>query len=402
MSVTARLDKQEVYLDYASFSPIDSDVLLAMQPYYDEMYGNPSSMHQMGRNARTSLELMREKIASLMGVEQDELFFTGSGTEANTMAIVGVARASKQYGNHIIVSAIEHVSVLEAVKILEQEGFVVSIAPVLPSGVIDMKACLSLITEQTILISCMYVNNEVGTIEPVEELCERVKEIRKGKYPLVHTDACQVGNLFSLKPSSLGVDLMTLNGTKVYGPSGIGLLYKRTGIPLQPLFVGGEQEGGVRAGTESLPLIAGLATALTKAQEKREEEYRRLLLLRDYFVKGLMEAVPGIIIHGNNKECSPSIVHVTIREVEGESMLLLLDAEGVYVSTGSACASHSITPSHVLVAMGYDETIIHGSLRFSMGKGTTQEALAYVLEVFPSVVKRLRAISSLTQKYETK
>ncbi len=394
MSHTAQLDKH-IYMDYASFSPIDKELLTSMEKYYGSNYGNPSSLHLCGRNAKQELYKAKEVMASVLSTAPEEIFFTSSGTEANLMAIAGIARSYQQKGNHIIVSAIEHASILETAKKLQREGFSVSIAPVKKNGVLDIDACISLITPNTILLSCMYVNNEIGTIQPIEELCRRVRAIQKEGFPLLHTDACQAGNILPLSVKQLGADLMTLNSTKVSGPAGVGLLYKRKDILIDPLIVGGEQEYGVRAGTEAVPLCIAFSLALKKAQERKNEEYSRLLALRQYFIAGLLKEIPDIHIHGDMATQSPAIIHVTVPYIEGESMLLLLDSWGVYVSTGSACASYKIAPSHVLVAIGQNEEIIHGSIRFSMGRETTQEDIDYVLVVFPEVVTRLRSLSAL-------
>jgi cysteine desulfurase len=391
---------KEVYADHASFSPVDGDVLSAMLPYYEAAYGNPSSLHHHGRKAGRALRVARERIASVLSVKPEEILFTGSGTEANNLAIVGAAKACRLRGNHVIVSAIEHPSVVEAAKSLEKEGFSVSHAPVRPDGTLDVEACVSLISEKTVLVSVMYVNNEVGTVQPIRELSRRIRECSGHDRPLIHTDACQAANVFPVSPAFLGADLMTLNSTKVAGPSGIGLLYKREGVRLEPLSRGGEQEQGLRAGTESLPLAVGFSLALAKAQHGCKKEYERLGELRSHFVNGLKKRIPGIRIHGDGDESkqSPAIVHVTVPRIEGEAMLLLLDSKGIYASTGSACASLRIAPSPVLLAIGHDADSIHGSLRFSFGKGTTKEDVDYILESFPVVTERLCSMSALKEK----
>lgn len=395
MSTTARSGRY-VYADYASFSPLDESVLSAMVPYYGEEFTNPSSLHERGRKAAHAIGEARGRIARVLSVVPEEIMFTGSGTEANNLAIMGVARAHRKKGNHVIISAIEHPSVLEAARSLEREGFRVSLIPVQRSGVIDINACMSYITDATILVSVMYVNNEIGTIQPIEELSSRISALQSR--PLLHTDACQAATLFPLRDLVSHVDMMTLNSTKVSGPSGVGMLFMRTGIVVQPLQVGGEQERGMRAGTENVPGIVGFSLALAKAQSVQESESIRLLGLRHYFCNGLKNRIPSVHIHGDEATQSPSIVHVTVPRIEGEAMLLLLDSRGIYASTGSACASLRLAASHVLTAIGQDPDTIHGSLRFSFGRSTTKEDIDYILEAFPVVAERLCSMTALMEK----
>ncbi len=397
MSHIAQSDRN-VYADYAAFSPIDKDVLVAMLPYYESAYGNPSSLHLCGRRARKELELARTRIAVLLGVKNEEIVFTSGGTESNNLALLGVARANANKGKHIIISAIEHQSIVEAAHQLERDGWKVDTCPVLPDGVLDIEACMRLISEETVLISVMYVNNEIGTIQPIRELARRLQELPKSSRPLFHTDACQAGNVLSLSPTVLGVDLMTINSTKLSGPSGVGLLYRKSGILLEPIIAGGEQERGVRAGTESLPLVVGFSLALSKAQRKHEEEAVRLRGLRNYFINGLKNRIPSVHVHGNEETQSPSIVHVTIPRIEGEAILLLLDSYGIYASTGSACASLRITASHVLTAIGHDPESIHGSIRFSFGKETTKDDIDYILGHLPLVTERLCSMTAIKER----
>lgn len=389
---------KETYLDYAAFSPTDEGVLSAMQPYYEASYGNPSSLHLPGRRAKKELEVARERIASTLLVEKEEIIFTSGGTESNNLAIIGIARANRSKGNHVIVSAIEHPSVLQAAKRLEEEGFDVSFAPVLANGTLDIDACMGLVTRKTVLVSVMYVNNETGTIQPVGELSKRLADLPENVRPFLHTDACQAGNVLPLSPCALGVDLMTVNSTKLSGPAGIGLLYRKRGINLEPMLVGGEQEGRSRAGTESVPLAVGFSLALSKAQRNCNEERVRLEGLRSYFVNGLRNRIPSIQIQGDERAQSPAIVHVTVPRIEGEAMLLLLDHYGIHASTGSACASLQLSASHVLTAMGHDVNTIHGSLRFSFGRKTAKEDLDRVLECLPLVTERLCSMTAIKEK----
>ncbi len=386
-----------VYLDHAATTPIDGDVLSHMQPYWGKEYGNPSSMHRSGWRAAHAQSEARDVCASCIHAYPDEIIFTGSGTESDNLAILGTAHAYASRGRHIVISAIEHKAVQEATQILQREGFEISVAPVDAYGMIDIPTLTSLVRDDTILVSAMLANNEIGTIEPIAELADSLRERRnKTGLPLLHTDACQAGGYVSLDVEALGIDLMTQNGSKVYGPKGIGLLYKRRGVRLSPLLVGGGQEHGLRAGTESVTLIMGFAYALLKAEELREHESLRLRSLRNYFIRGLQNAVPGVMINGHPEHVLPHIVHITVPGIEGESMVLMLDEQGIEVATGSACSAHDLKPSHVMSAIGQPSELIHGSLRFSMGRETTEEELEYVLRVFPSIVRRLTEISALT------
>ncbi len=386
---------KRIYLDYSASTPIDGEVLAAMRPYYSSRFGNPSSIHGDGRRSREVLETCRREIAAVIGATPGEIIFTGSGTEADNLALIGVMRANRARGNHLIVSAVEHKAVLQAAHVLEREGFRVSVLPVNALGNIDIEKCLSLITEQTILVSMMYVNNELGTVFPIQKLAATLAQKRTDRFPLLHTDACQASNLYPLDIRTLGVDLMSVNSSKLYGPVGAGFLYVRRGIALEPLIVGGEQEQRLRAGTESVPQIVGLTKAFLKAQSLRESEYTRLAGLRDFFVRELSLRIPPIRFNGDPHSCTPAIVHVSVPFVEGESMLLRLDAGGISVSTGSACSSFDLRPSHVLVAIGQDPELMHGSIRFSLGRHTTKGELDRVLEVFPRIAEELLSISAL-------
>ncbi len=388
---------RRIYLDYAASTPIDKEVFRTMLPYFGLDYSNPSSVHTSGRKAKRIIENARIDISKIINSNDNEIIFTSGGTEANNLAILGFARANRQNGNHIIISSIEHKSIIEAVNQLEKEGFEISFMPVDNFGRIKIEECLTLITTKTILISVMYVNNEIGTIQPIKELSERIKNETPFK-PLIHTDACQAANLFSLDVKDLGVDLMTINSSKIYGPAGIGLLYKRNDIKLHPIVFGGGQERGLRSGTESIANIFGFSLALTKAQENRKEEYERLKSLQKYFVEELEELIPNILINVPLEFRSPSITHVTVPYIEGESMLLKLDNLGIEVSTGSACSSNDLKPSYVLLAIGQDVKLIHGSLRFSFGRHTTKEDIDRVLNIFPKIVEDLTQMSALTLK----
>jgi cysteine desulfurase len=401
MSTFAGYDSSPViYLDYAATTPTDPDVLYEMQNYFSPMYGNPSSLHTSGRRSLSVVTSARENIARILGASPNEIIFTGGGTESDNLAILGVARANKKYGNHIIISAIEHKAVFEAARVLENEGFAVSIAPVDGCGVLDTDACMSLVRKETILISVMYANNEIGTVEPIQELAHKIKDMRgRSHTPIFHSDACQAVCYLDIDIPRIGVDLLTLNGSKIYGPKGIGVLYKRNDIAIEPIIVGGGQENALRAGTEAVPLIVGMCLALEKAEQMCESETKRLEILREYFIQGLKSNVPTVRINGHSTNHLPNIVHITVPNIEGESMVLMLDAVGVEVATGSACSAQDLKPSHVLSAIGQDENIIHGSIRFSMGRHTTKEHIDYVLSVFPPIVERLLGASAITTSY---
>jgi cysteine desulfurase len=390
---------KSIYLDYAATTPIDNEVLSLMLPYFSDEYNNPSSLHKSGRKALKAIREAKEIISRIINVSSDEIIFTGSGTEADNIALIGTARANKEKGNHIIISAIEHKAILESAKFLEKEGFEISFLPVDKNGVVDLNEFKSLIREDTILVSVMLANNEIGTIQPVSEISKILKERRNQTgFPLIHTDACQDAGHTEIDVEKLGVDLLTLNGSKVYGPKGIGVLYKKRDVKISPIIVGGDQEKGYRAGTESVPVIMGMAFALQKSEELREKEEKRLLELRKYFISILKEKIPEIIINGHPTEVLSHIISVTMPNIEGESIVLMLDDKGVEVATGSACSAKNLKPSHVLIAIGQDDRLLHGSVRFSLGRKTTKEDLDYALSVFPEVVQRLKEISALTTK----
>ncbi len=384
-------------MDYASTTPLDRTVLAKMLPYFGPEYGNPSSLHQSGRKARAVIEKMRRVVAEVLRSLPEEIIFTGSGTESNNLAILGVARKNRQFGNHIIISAIEHKSILESAELLLNEGLEVSVLPVDKYGLINVEECLNLIKKETILISVMYANNEIGTIEPIKKLADSLKKRRGLKsFPLLHTDACQAAGFLTLDVSWLDVDLMTLNGSKIYGPKGVGILYKKKNVSISPIIVGGNQENKMRAGTESVPLIVGFGEALCKADFLQKIESRRLTLLRDYFLQNLFAKIPNAVLNGHGENRLPNNINVSIPNIEGESILLMLDQLGIEVSTGSACSSNDLKPSHVLLAIGQSPELAHGSIRFSLGRCTTKENLDYVLEVFPKIVRRLNSMSALT------
>ncbi len=400
LTTVASANPKKIYLDYAATTPLEPLVLAAMLPYFSAEYANPSSMHESGRRAKQAITRARLDIAELLNCAPDELIFTGSGTESDNLAMQGVARAYRAEGKHIIVSAIEHKAVLESAHALRRDGFEVDILPVDTFGRIDVDECLRLVRPTTTLISVMYANNEIGTILPIVELATALKKFRAGDraLPLLHTDACQAAGFLPLDVQELGVDLMTLNSSKIYGPKGVGMLYKKRGVRIQPLIVGGEQEMNLRAGTESVPLIVGMSVALKKVMEWRQEESARLTALRDYFIERLLTEIPGAILNGHPSERLPNNIHISIPYVEGEAILLMLDRQGIEASTGSACSAFDLKPSHVLMAIGQNAEFAHGSIRFSLGKETTRQEIDQVMVTFPPIIERLRSVSALTAK----
>lgn len=367
-----------------------------MLAYTDSRYANASSIHESGRKANQALYSLRKRVAKVIGSRPSEVIFTGSGTESDNLAILGFARANRQHGNHIIVSAIEHKAILEPAKQLQKEGFDVTILPVDKQGSVSVADCLEAIRHNTTLISVMYANNEIGTIQPIKELAKELQSLKMDRLPVLHSDACQATGMLSINVNNLGVDMMSLNSSKIYGPKGIGMLYIRDGLKLQPIIHGGSQEGGLRAGTENLASIAGFVQALEIAESKRNDEVSRLMKLNRYFCESLLSSVDDIKLNGHPENRLVNNLHFSIKDIEGESMLLMLDHHGIAASTGSACTAHDLKPSHVLMAIGQSNEIVHSSIRFTMGRGTTMQQVNKVLQVFPDIIKKLRKSSVLT------
>jgi cysteine desulfurase len=385
---------RQVYLDHAATTALDPRVCEAMLPYLGQACGNPSSFHSIGKQAKDAVDAARERIAKLLGARADEILFTSGGTESDNLAILGFARANKEKGRHLVTTTIEHQAVLEAMLHLEKkEGFEVTYVSVDRDGLVDPEAIERAIRPDTILVSVMAANNEIGTIEPIAEIGNKIQKKRGANlYPVFHTDACQASGVFDLNIQKLHVDLLTLNGSKIYGPKGAGVLYAKRGLKLQPLQFGGAQERGLRPGTENVAGIVGLAKAFEIAQACREDEAARLIPLRDKLIKGILQ-ISKTRLNGHRIERLPNNVNVSILDIEGEALLLYLDAQGVYASTGSACTSASLDPSHVILALGLPYEVAHGSMRFTLGRSTTEEDIDYVLEVLPPLVAKLRSIS---------
>jgi cysteine desulfurase len=391
METLRRVSMGRIYLDYAATTPTHPEVVKAMIPYFSEVFGNPSSIYTCGQEAKGALEEARGKVAELIGARDEEIVFTSGGTEADNFAIKGVAYANESKGNHIITTTIEHHAVLETCHFLETKGFRVTYLPVDEYGLVAPEEVRQAITSKTILISVMQANNEIGTIEPIAEIGKIAREV--GIY--FHTDAVQTVGHLPVNVDELSVDLLSMSAHKLYGPKGVGALYIRKGTKLLPFVHGGEQERGRRASTENVPGIVGLGKAVEIARQEMSEEAERVTYLRDKLINGLLERIDHTRLNGHPTNRLPNNVNVSIAFAEGESMCLNLDLEGICTSTGSACSSAITEPSHVMVALGLPPLEAHSSLRFSLGKWTTEEEIDRVLEVLPRIVAKLRAMSPL-------
>jgi cysteine desulfurase len=379
-----------IYMDHNATTPVDNRVLEAMLPYFSEKYGNPSSIYRLAKECDLAKEKSREKVAGLIGAKPAEVFFTSCGTESDNLAIKGVCFANKERGNHIITSKIEHHAVLSTCKWLEKEGFEVSYIGVDKYGIVNLHELEKSITDKTILISIMYANNEVGTIEPIADIAD----IAKTRDIYFHTDAVQAVGKIPINIKDLEIDLLSLSAHKLYGPKGIGALYIKKGANIDPLLHGGHHERNKRAGTENVPGIVGLGVASEIASEDIEKS-KEIKILRDKLEKGLLERIDDIKINGHPEKRLDGTLNLCIKYVEGESMLIHLDYNNIAASSGSACTSGSLEPSHVLTAMGISPEIAHGSLRFSLGKENTEEQVNKILETLPPIVEKLRAMSPL-------
>ena len=386
---------RKIYLDNNATTRMREEVLEAMLPYYKDIYGNASSVHEFGRIARRAIDDARQKTAALLGASSvEEIIFTSGGTEADNFAIKGVVHALRSKGNHIITSSVEHHAVLNTCKFLEKEGCKVTYLKVDQYGIIDLDELKKSITDKTILITIMYANNEVGTIEPVEEIAKIAKE--KGVY--FHADAVQATGKLPLEVKNSDMDLVSMSGHKIYGPKGVGALFIRKGTKITPQMLGGHHEMGKRAGTENVAGIVGLGKAAELAKKEIAEEKRSLTDLRDYLYKGITARIESVRLNGHPEKRLPNTLNVGFKYLEGESIVLNLDMEGIAVSTGSACTSGSLEPSHVLTAMGVDPAETQGTIRFSLGRDNTKEDMDYVVEILPPIIKRLRDMSPLYEK----
>lgn len=385
---------KNVYMDYSATTPVKKEVLDAMLPYFSEHFGNPSSLYSIAQESKEALEKARGQVASLIGAKANEVFFTAGGSEADNWALEGVADALKDKGNHIITTKIEHHAILHTAEYLEKHGIDVTYLDVDAEGRVNPEDVEKAITDKTVLISIMMVNNEVGTIEPIKEIAE----IAHNHGILLHTDAVQALGNVPIDVNDMGIDLMSMSGHKIYGPKGVGALYIRKGTKISNFIHGGAQEMKKRAGTENLAGIVGFGKAAELAKENLESHINRVSELRDYFISEVTSKIPDTIVNGSMEHRHPGNANISFEYIEGESMLILLDMNGISVSTGSACSSKSLTPSHVLSAMGIPVERIHGTLRFTIGDPTTKEDIDYVIEKLVEIVQKLRELSPVSRE----
>ncbi|MFH1352816.1 MAG: cysteine desulfurase NifS [bacterium] len=381
----------KIYLDHNATTPVDPRVVKAMAPYFRRDFGNASSLHSFGRSARKAVEEAREKIAVFLGASPGEIVFTSGGTESDNFAVKGAAFANGEKGKHIITSAIEHPAVLGTCKFLEKRGYRVTYLSVDEYGVVSMDELKKSIGDETVLVTVMHANNEVGTIQPVKE----IGEIAKRNNVLFHTDAVQAAGKIPINVDDLKIDLLSLSGHKLYGPKGIGVIYIRKGTKLESIIHGGHHEKNHRAGTENVAGIVGFAKAVEIAGKEMSEENERLKKLRDKFVSGIMNSIKHVKLNGHPARRLPNTADLSFKYIEGESIVLKLDLKGVAASSGSACASGSLEPSHVLSAMGIPPEIAQGSVRFSLGRGSTEKDIDFVVKELPGIVNVLRKMSPI-------
>ena len=390
------MEKRRLYMDYSATTPVKKEVLDEMMPYLTDYFGNASSFHLFGRETKTALDKARKQIASLVNADPNEIFFTNGGTESDNWALQGAAFARKNKGNHIITSKIEHHAILHTCEYLEKvHGFEVTYLDVDADGIVDLEQLKREIKDTTILVSIMYANNEIGTIQPIKE----ITEIAHAHGALMHTDAVQAAGNIPVDVKKLGVDLMSMSGHKIYGPKGIGSLYMKKGVKIHNLIHGGAQERRKRAGTENIPAIVGYGKAAEMAKENMENHIAELTRLRNKLIEGVLERIPHTRLNGHRTNRLPGNANFSFEFIEGEGILLLLDQLGIAASSGSACTSGSLDPSHVLMSIGLTHEWAHGSLRLTVGDFTTDEDIDYILENLPGVIERLRSFSPLYQTY---
>jgi len=382
-------------MDHGAGMPLDSRVFEAMKPYFMEYYGNPSSSYSSGNIAKEALAASREKVAQLVAAENSrEIIFTSGGTESNNLAIKGVAYRNREKGNHIITTAIEHISVINICKFLQKQGFEVTYVPVDKQGVVDLEKVKAAIKDKTILISVMYANGEIGTIQPIREIGKLAQE----NSIIFHVDAVAAAGKVPINVKEENIDLLSISSNDMYGPKGVGALYIKKGTKILPIIQGGGQETGLRSGTENVPGIVGMGKAAELAKKEMKSEVKRLIGLRGKLITDVLDKIDYSFLNGHPTERLPNNANLRFSYIEGESLILGLDMHGIQVSSGSACTSKTLEPSHVLLAIGLAHEEAHGSLVFTMGKQNMEEDVDYVLEVLPDVVKRLRALSPLTPK----
>ena len=379
-----------IYLDNASATPLDPEVLEEMKPFFSNDYGNPSALHTKGVTAKEALNDARKRIAKVLACQVDEIIFTGSGTESNNLALAGVARANKERGNHIIISSIEHESIIKTASALEKEGFMVTTLQVNEDGFVNTDELLRAINDKTILVSIMYANNEIGTILPIKEIGKAINDAHPSVF--FHVDACQAGGQLSLSVKQMNVDLFSMNGSKMYGPKGVGLLYKNKRVPIESILHGGNQEKGYRSGTENVASLIGLAKALEIAESKRKAETKRLESLRDYVISHIDEKVYGALLSGHPKKRLANNIHFTIDNVDGETLVMYLDGKGIAAATGSACTTKSVEASHVIRAIGKSEAIAKTAIRFTLGRSTTKKEIDILIKTLVEVTEKIRSL----------
>lgn len=392
---------KNIYLDHAATTPTDPEVVRAMAPYWSENYGNPSSLYRLGQASKRALNQARQIVADTLVCQPEEIFFSGGGTESINLAIRGLMTAIKLPGqtNHLITSTIEHHAVLHTADRLKRQGYQVSLVPVDDQGLVLLPVLQAAIQDNTTLVSIMMANNEIGTIEPIQEIgvyLDKLNQERaEKKLPKIyfHTDACQAAGALDLNVNKLHVDLLSLNGSKIYGPKGVGVLYIRRGTPLLPIIDGGGQENNLRSGTENVPGIVGLGRALELVNKNKEKENARLIELRDWLINEIITKIPKTRLNGHPTKRLPNNVNISILDIEGEAMLLYLDEIDVQASTGSACTSTTLEPSHVIRALGCPYEVAHGSMRFTLGKSTSRDDLKYLMQHLPKIVEHLRQAS---------
>lgn len=385
---------EHVYFDHAATTPVDERVLQKMLPYFTDNFGNPNSQHWFGRRSVTAVDEARDTVASLIGAKPSEIYFTSGGTESDNWAIRGAAHARAEKGKHLIISAVEHPAMITTAKELEKEGFEISLAPVDEYGAVDVEKLKSLLRPDTIFVGIMTANNEVGTIQPLAEISGLCRE----RGILFFTDAVQAAGALKIDVNDPAVDLLSFSGHKFYGPKGVGVLYIRSGLKLGKIITGGHQERTMRGGTTNVPAIVGLAEALRLVQEEREKNAAYVSSLRDRFISRVLHEIPYVKLNGHPQKRLPANANFSFRYIEGESLLFSLDLAGIAVSSGSACSSGSLEPSHVLLAMGLPEGLAHGSIRFSFGKDNTPAQIDYAVDKLKEIVVKLRALSPLFPK----
>ncbi len=385
------MEVKPIYFDHAATTPVCKEALEKMLPYFSEVFGNPNSQHAFGRESAKAVDEARDTIAKIINCKPSELYFTAGGTESDNWALRGIANAYKEKGKHLIISPIEHAAMLSTAKALEKEGFEIEYMKVDDEGVVDLEHLKSIVRKDTTLVGCMLANNEVGTIEPIKEIAEIAHSVNA----ICFTDAVQAAGVLKIDVKDLGVDLMSMSSHKIYGPKGVGALYIRNGVKIQSILTGGHQERMKRGGTTNVPGIVGFSKAFEIADKELEQNFNYVSCLRDHFIDRVLNEVPFVKLNGPRKNRLPANADFSFKFIEGESILFSLDLAGICVSSGSACSSGSLEPSHVLLALGLPEELAHGSIRFSFGKHNTIEQVDYAVETIKSAVQRLREMSPL-------